>query len=361
MIRDLSPTLLGLLLVCCSPSSQAPKAPAPAPSNAPATTHNEEKASQPVRESAPAPLVVYSADGALAVLDPATGARRELNVKTDVYFSGGIDTGGTRPLLSPDGRWLAVAKEGKLSVVSLADGGVTPLNTLGNDYALEASISAWNPDSSGLLYHFGDSTSEDDDIKDLPDGFELGFYFLKAGEAKGRRIGHIKAFSAWSGPNTVVHNTMRGANDYALLAYSLAPGEPRVLATIADGYGFSQLHIHNGEVVYTSEGQAHRGKLGEEAKPITPDMGFANLQWPKLSPTNTRVAIVREGNIALVKDAATPPEVVAECGALCTYRWYGDDAIVTTWREKGVIFIDLKTSKTRELTPDGGLVEIGGG
>ena len=352
------PALLALL--ACSPTQAPVEQPTPSASDVATAAAPQEEAT-PQRGGSPVPLVVHSADGALALLDPVTGARRELKQKAAIYFAGSIETGSTRPVVSPDGRWVAyLTEDGRnVKVTSLLDGETRSLTDLPGGADVETVISGWSPDSAGLLYHLGESGSLDDDLLPLPEGVTTGFYYAPVGEAP-RKLDHIKAYTAWSRPGAVVDNAMKEGGAYALIEQPLDPSEPtRTLATVKGSYGFSQLQIRGGEVVYMRDGEAVRGKLGEEPTPITPAMDFATLQWPKLSPTGERVVILFDGKLALVEDAATPPRVLAPCGALCTVRWYGDDALVASSQTMGVVFIDLKAGTTRELTPDGGVVVIG--
>jgi len=331
----------------------------------------KEGASQEAPPPAPVarPVVFLGADSELFAVVPDGSAARSLGVHVLNNGAGSIDKGGSAPVVSWDGRWVAALSDDDLVVVAVADGTAHRVTHYypekhENTDLVKIMISGWSPDSSRLMVYV-DAGLTDESGCQAPDASPtLGFYTVSV---DGWELTHqpaIEGFSGWDADGEgVVFSLYRAKDDYALMRYPFGSGDGRVLRTSQSGYGFLQLHVVGPDAVWIEHDTIVRAPLSSaapatEASPAAP---FASQQWPRLAPDRAHVAfVVKEGtteSLTLARGGTTEPATLGVCAGRCEFGWYSAETLVVSDND-GVHLVGLDGSRNT-LAPNGELVPIG--
>jgi hypothetical protein len=256
---------------------------------------------------------------------PDPTAARDLGIVADTS-GGSIFHGTSEPVLSGDGQWLAFLDDGRLEVMRL-DGTSKQRITKHRGSKVEVLIAGFSPDSSMLLFHQGEVQTEEG--SPLPKGVVAGFQQLSLADLKLEPKTSLEAFTTFTDDGRHVIFS-RGLPDRstALMRFDLDTGAEEQLQRSTDPFGFSQLVLHDERIVYVHHPAEGRSRVsadalrGSERIDISPEAGFAQLQWPQISLDGQRVSWTDETAIQVRTFDDDTTKTLTTCGVRhCDHAW----------------------------------------
>ncbi|MEM7152649.1 MAG: hypothetical protein AAF799_07395 [Myxococcota bacterium] len=310
----------------------------------------------PPEEPTKPPIVYAVGKEVWRVQADGSGAKSmgiEVEVKGD--GTGAINTGSNSAAVSADGAHLAYLQDANLYVATLGDDGakgtaLTKMPPAKDDFivAAEISFTGWSPDGQTLVVFLTEPSYAEEDPLPMPAGAEYGAHVLSASDMKLTRAPHIAGAMDWSPDSKwVVENKHGSAADYSLVAYAIAGGPVENLRSTSDQYGFGQLDVAGSHVAWNASGPD--GKFsqvvaapyaGGDPVPLTEQKGFADIQWPRLSPKGDRVLAQISGTWKLSQGAAAPSALEVPEDS----RWDDNDHLLAITPE-GLVRMDLEGKK----------------
>ena len=314
----------------------------------------------PAPEEAKKPPIVYAVGKEVWWVQPDGSGAKSMGIEVDVAGdgSGAINTGSNSAAVSADGTRLAYVQDANLYVATLgADGAkataLTKMPPAVDDFivAAEISFTGWSPDSTKLVVFLTEPSYGEEEPLPMPAGAEYGAHVVTAADLKMTRASQILGAVDWS-PNSmsIVDNSSKGPANYTLSAYSSAGGPAEVIRTSNDQYGFSQFDIAGSHVAWVSSGADGKSSqvvaapyAGGDPVPLTEQKGFADIQWPHLSPKGDRVLVQISGAWKVSEGAAAPKALDLPEGA----RWDDNEHLLAV-TSAGLVRMDLE-GKTEVL------------
>lgn len=278
-------TTLTLLAACAStpmpPASEALKSPEPA---------------APLGRAA---FVTLTQDGAFMTVTPGE-APRTTALRAGQECAETMGIGSSSPVVSPDGRRIALTNTaGELVVADLETGATTALTKHGGGQEVCVQVTGWSPDGRKLLFHVGESPSEE---ATPPEGLTQGFFLWEDGQAP-RHLPDLES------ADLILQGGQGGQGSLAILQVADHPERPmsRILrkipltgdaprastdlATRDDAYAFGQLHLAGDRIVFSTRETLEVAPLGDlAAAKVLVKRPFAEAQWPRLSPDGQHLA-----------------------------------------------------------------------
>ncbi len=319
---------------------------------------------QPNAEQQPAASqtkpVVYLVGTQLWRVEPDGSKARALGAEAQ-DVGGMLGAGGSEPMVSPDGRFVALNDGVDLRVLSLETGEILQLTKLPHEGWLHAAtglLSGWSPDSSMLLFALIEPGYEEADPLPLPPGVEYGFHVFRVSESSVERLPTIEGFTAWLPDSSgVLFDKHNSARDYDLLELPLDGGAAKVRRHSDDSYGFSQLVVDGEQLVWVQHGADGQGAqvvaaplAGGDAVAKSVNASFAEIQWPRVSPDGSQIVYQRRPDsngpitIELAMGESNPPKPITTCAGFCPVDWYDDERLLVITSE-GLCLIGLDGSK----------------
>ena len=295
----------------CQPSTSKPEADASA-TKAKATTSETPKApseakpqpieAKPQPASEPAPIL-YFVDQQLWQINLDGTEARALGLAVPLEYPAMFDAvfmPEDLPAVSPDGRWLAYTDEVDLWVAELGPQPTTPrqitkMPALRDDYIAAANISfsPWSPDSSTLIVTLEEPSYMDDGPQPLPKEYSYGQQILRTDALA---LVHAPHLPAESGCRPDSRSVIHANNDGSIVEVPLEPGAEKQLRAVAGKV--SQLHISGDWLAWVGGDDPFQAFVapiaGGEPKPMSPQGGWAEIQWPVPAPDGGHIVFVRQ-------------------------------------------------------------------
>ena len=242
---------------------------------------------------------------------PDPTAARDLGLVTD-DTGGSIDYGSGAPVLSGDGQWLAYLDDGRLEIARV-DGTAKHRITKHKGNRVEVLIAGFSPDSSRLMFHQGEVQSEEGAA--LPKGVVAGFYELVLAD---RSLVHEPALESFriydANGRHVVFQSMLPDRAKALMRFDLDTDASEELQRIEDSFGFSQPVLVADRLAFVYHPGQGKSRVAMDAlrggarKDVSPEGGFAQYQWPHISPDGKYVvaAVEVSNSVAFIETSSGP-------------------------------------------------------
>lgn len=277
--RTVALTTLTLLAACASTPTPTPPA--------------SEVPAEPAAPLGRAAFVTLTQDGAFTLLTPGEAARTtQLRAGPECAETMGI--GSSSPVVSPDGRRIALTDpSGELVVADLETGATTALTKHGGGYEVCVQVTGWSPDGRRLLFHVGESPAEE---SNPPEGLTQGFFLWEAGQAPRHLpelesadlvlMGGLAVLQVADHPERPLSRILR-----KIPLTGEAPSASTDLATRDDAYAFGQLHLAGDLIAFSTRETLEVAPLGDlAAAKVLVKRPFAEAQWPRLSPDGQHLA-----------------------------------------------------------------------
>lgn len=261
---------------------------------------------------------------------------------------GSIGHGDQLPKISPDGRWVAEARDG-VWLRALDGSGDHQITRHGED-EIELLLGGWSPDSQSFLFYQAEAMREDESPPFPPDE-QPGFQLASVKDFGHRRI-DLAGFDVWDvdSQHVLYVDQFGDAPTGRLVRADLVGGAP-VDAGLCEGC--SQLERVGGTLAYLrGAGVAYRPIDGSAPEVMLATGGWAEYQWGTLSPSGAMIAVAHRVNdvnrIEVTATAGAPAlRPVHTCASLCDHAWHTDGSL---WIVDG--------GKVTEVTLDGAATPI---
>jgi hypothetical protein len=319
-------------------ASEAAPTKAPPPAKAPTVAAPAAPAKAPAVER---PVVFFRSAGESRgrAWRLVRGGSRRLAPTVDLNNGGTMGMGSTRPLLSPDGRWLAYLDRRRLRVADLD--GREKLQRVTEDREISMLLSGFTPDSSALFFHASEIFGMEGSEHPLPPGLDAGFHRLRLEAREREALPSLSSFEAFTHDGRVLYFAEQDRTT-RLMQVELG-GEPRELQSTTMPYGYSQISVAGDRIAYVrhpSSGisQVVASRLdGSDLVELGPQGKFAQLQWPMITPDGTRVAYIDVNHVSpsvsrytvmLVSLADRTPRELFLCADYCTHAWWSSSTLL---------------------------------
>lgn len=233
---------------------------------------------------------------------PDPTAARDLGLVTD-DTGGSIDYGSGAPVLSGDGQWLAYLDDGRLEIARV-DGTAKHRITKHKGNRVEVLIAGFSPDSGRLMFHQGEVQSEEGAA--LPKGVVAGFYELVLADRSLVHEPALESFRTYDADGRhVVFQSMLPDRAKTLMSFDLDADASEELQRIEDSFGFSQPVLVADRLAFVYHPGQGRSRVAMDAlrggarKDVSPEGGFAQYQWPHISPDANHVTYTDETTLVL--------------------------------------------------------------
>lgn len=292
------------------------------------------------RGRAPLPVVVFQPHKRYQVIWPDGSRAKRLGI-TGAFRYGSTSRGGAvdKPLVSPDGRWLADLVSGSLRITSLRTG-KSRLHKFARPrmpryrryrrrgrraHVSHVLIGPWAPDSSALM---------------VAVGRDLMILDLRTGKTT-----KVDIRDTWGSSG---HQLLR-ARGSAIVATDLKTRRSRQLGTVARPRVW-MLRARRGTVVMRSrhQGQSelHIVYPNGKTKPLITKHLTAGSY--KLSPSGRKLAAVlrdpkdrTRSYLTVIDTRSNKRRRLTRCSTLCNFYWYTDKTLVIeTHREVSMLHVD---------------------
>jgi hypothetical protein len=300
-----------------------------------------------------------------------------MGVPVDCPGAGELGVGSDRPLLSPDGRFVAHLSSGRLVVTDVKTSEPRPVAypgepTPGQVSNLEILLSGWSPDGRYFIFHVGygdgDGFALEKELAVSPDGETLGFELVDSKDFSVRLLRGLKNFVAWAPDSRrVVVEGISPKGNRALFAVDPDGGHRTLLREAAPEHHFFQFHINGEQAAWLDELHIAVATLGSgEPTPMTPDGEVATYQWPSLSPDGKHLAYahmlrlvegVPDSELVVLDRATANLHSLRKCRS-CHYQWSGAGRLVLEETE-GLFCLDLEGNAVTVAGPNSTLVFVG--
>ncbi|MBN1606928.1 MAG: PD40 domain-containing protein [Polyangiaceae bacterium] len=300
-----------------------------------------------------------------------------MGVPVDCPGAGELGVGSDRPLLSPDGRFIAHLSSGRLVMTDVKTSQPRPVAypgepTPGRASDLEILLSGWSPDGRYFIFHVGygdgDGFALEKELAVRPDGETLGFELLDSKDFSVRLLRGLKNFVGWAPDSRrVVVEGISLQGNRALFAVNPDGGHRTLLREAAPERRFDQFRITGEQAAWMDGLHVAVATLGSgEPIPMTPDGEFGTFQWPSLSPDGKHLAYVhrlRRVQGVAISELVVVDRVTANSHSLrecqwCVYRWSGAGRLVLEEAE-GISCLDLDGNAVSVAGPNSTLVVVG--
>lgn len=263
---------------------------------------------------------------------PDPTAARDLGLVTD-DTGGSIDYGSGAPVLSGDGQWLAYLDQGRLHVARL-DGTANHRITKHEGSQVEVLVAGFSPDSSRLMFHLGEVQSEEGTA--LPKGVTPGFYELVLADRSLVPEPALETFVTYAadGRHVLFQRTLPDRAK-ALMRFDLDTDAEEELQRIEDSFGFSQPALFGERIAFVYHPGQGKSRVaiddlrGGARQDLSPEGGFAQYQWPHLSPDGKHVTYTDETTLVLhtLDDGAS--RTLTTCSVRhCDHAWESTTTLI---------------------------------
>lgn len=281
--------------------------------------------------------------------------------------------GDVGPVVSPDQRWIAFARDNDLWLLEVETGKEKQITHVGQPFdesyvSVFIYITAWSSDSGKLLYHVSHGVygCEGDcpDLQIRPQEYGFYIYDLKNGTTRRLKVpGELEIpgpLQAWL-PNGDLILTPQDAEylNERLVRFDALTKTEEPLGTPRGGCGQLDVTQDGRWLVATFHATGNDNQIikidlqSNAVHEVSKKGGWAEYQWPRFSPSGSRIAFVH----SLQQPHATPQEtlVVEErqvyaCAERIDFQWIDDTAIAVVCQNE-LIIVDAETGEEKGRHP----------
>jgi hypothetical protein len=262
---------------------------------------------QPPLAAEPEPVpILYFVDQQLRQINSDGTGSRALGLSIPLEYPATVEAvfmTETSPAAAPDGRWLAYTDEVDLWVAELGPKSVTTrqitrMPALRDDYIAAANISfsPWSPDSSTLIVTLDEPSYMDEGPQPLPKDYSYGQQILRASTLALVPAPHLPGWSGWTPDSRAI---IHANDDGSIVEVPLEPGTEKQLR--AAGGKVTQLHVTGDWLAWVTGDDPFQAVVaplaGGEPKPMSPQGGWAEIQWPIAAPDGGHIVFARQPEV----------------------------------------------------------------
>lgn len=257
---------------------------------------------------------------------------QRLSFELEYGEGGAAQKGGLEPVLSWDAAWLAF--EDRKGIVAHRTDGSAVQRVFEQEKGREVGLylTAFSPDGKTLLFYQEAPYDMEEGELPTPAGFVPGFVRFDLETLTLAPVRHLEGFDGWTHDGRGVFHVRSEGNLHRLEAVDLFEAkEARVLQSFELTYGPSQLDFAGDAMAFSLGSRIVWSRLdGSELVKVTPRGGFADYQWPKLSPDGTHVAYQWQTELRVVRLADVEGVVydLWTCSARCPFAWVDDHELL---------------------------------
>mgnify|MGYP000381988626 CR=1 FL=1 len=255
-------------------------------------------------------------DVSLEYLAEVSAPVQALNLRAEIGRSR-INEGVAGPLLSADGRWIAMMQDGQI-VVRRVDGSTVHTIASGDPERLYLLLCGFSPDSATLLYRTGGKDHLEWGERQAVGRFDL----LTLADLTTREVEELGGFRQWFPDSRQVMFVKPGKGDYNVVAWDVYTGDWRIVQKYMFQDIFDEPTVHDA-LVYVRDTKivAHELTGGRDYVRLTEVGQPGQYSRPSFSLDGTRVAYADDQDIRVVALADPKPETWMTCTARCRFDW----------------------------------------
>ena len=275
--------------------------------------------------------------------------------------------GSTYPLPSSDQRHIAFVRDNDLWLLDIATGSVTQATHLGRPFtASQASVyvlvTTWSSDSRRLLYHVTHGQTEGSPDLELP-AAEYGFHIYDTESGESQPIDIPGEYLAWLPSGDFLLSLTDPIPVERQLSRLGAEGGNLALVTPQRGWFGQADGSPDGNLLLVSIGRRVAGRTTSQivevdvntgaVQEVTWVGGWAEFQWPRFSPSGSRIAYQHRLNQPTRYIVVVDGKQVYHCKTVssrCTPQWIDDRSLVVLDLgpdEKALVVVDADSGEVK--------------